>query len=110
MKSIVTRESLAAMVSREDNEYVVRVVGRALVALFHNQTQDEKSANTAAVFNSIGFTGADAKSGSITAKYFIKHGTLLDWQVEKWVAPAKNGFPKICKYARQLNDIANSKA
>lgn len=107
---MVTRESLAAMVAREDNEYVVRVVGRALVAIFNNQTKDEKSANTAAVFNSIGFTGADAKSGSITAKYYLKHGTLLDWQVAKWIAPAKNGFPKICKYARQLDEIARAKA
>ena len=103
----VTRDSLKALVERNPEV----VVGRALVALFKaGQTDSERSGNTAEVFNGIGFSGADARSASITAKYFIKHGKLLDWQIESWIKPAKNGYPRICKYARQLNDIAEAKA
>lgn len=104
--AIVTRDSLAALIQRDP----IRVVGRALVAIFNNQTEDERANNTTDVLNGIGFSGADARSGVITAKYFIKHGTLLDWQLERWIVATKNGYPRICKYAKQLNAIAESKA
>jgi hypothetical protein len=85
-------------------------VGRALVAIFRaGQTEDERAGNTTDVLNGVGFSGADARSASITAKYFIKHGTLQDWQVEQWTKPAKNGYPRLCKYVKQLNAIAESK-
>lgn len=102
---IVTRESLADLIARKPEQ----VVGRALVAIFRaGQTEAERSGNTAEVFNGVGFSGADARSASITAKSFIKHGRLLDWQVEQWTKPAKNGFPRLCKYVKQLNAIAEA--
>ena len=104
--TIVTRDSLVALLERKPAE----TVGRALVAIFKaGQTEDERADNTAAVFNGVGFSGADARSASITAKYYIKHGKLLDWQIEQWIKPAKNGYPRLCKYAKQLNEIAESK-
>ena len=104
---IVTRDSLVALLAKNPE----RVVGRALVAIFKaGQTESERSGNTAEVFNGVGFSGADARSASITAKYFIKHGKLLDWQVEQWTKPAKNGYPRLCKYAKQLDAIAQAKA
>ena len=57
----------------------------------------------------MGFSGADGKSGSLTAKYFLKHGTLLDWQVERWMKPQRNGYARLCKYHRQLDQIAVAK-
>ena len=103
---LVTRESLQSLIERKPTE----TVGRALVAIFRaGQTESERSGNTAEDFNGVGFSGADARSASITAKYFIKHGTLLDWQVEQWTKPAKNGFPRLCKYVKQLNAIAEAK-
>ena len=51
--------------------------------------------------NGNGFTGCDARSGSITAKYYLKYKTLQDWQLERWLE--KN---RICRYHRQLNEIA----
>lgn len=106
----VTRTSLATLLAREDEQFVVRVVGRAMVALFNRQLDSEKYSNTAAVDNGAGFSGADARSGSLTAKYFLKHGTLLSWQIERWTKPARNGMPRLCKYAKQLNEIAAAKA
>ena len=106
MKLIVTRESLQDLINRKPEA----TIGRALVAIFRaGQTEDERSANTAAVFNGVGFSGADARSASITAKYYIKHGMLLDWQVEQWAKPAKNGYSRLCKYVKQLNAIAEAK-
>lgn len=104
-KVLVTKDSLKALLERDP----VRVVGRALVAIFQNQTEDERENNTTTELNGIGFSGCDARSGVIGAKTFIKNGTLRDWQVEQWTRPAANGYPRICKYARQLNDIAVAK-
>jgi len=103
----VTRESLQAMLDNPNKDYVARVIGRALVVLFNNQTRDEQSMNATNQDNGIGFTGADAHSGSITAKYFIKHKTLLDWQIERWTKPAASGYARLAKYHKQLNDAAN---
>lgn len=110
MEKLVTRESLKALLSDErGHEFVQHVVGRALVALFNRQTESEKNVNDTQVWNSVGFSSSDAKSGSLTAKYYLKHRCLLDWQVAKWTQEFR-GRPRLCKYVRQLNEIANIKA
>lgn len=109
MKEIVTRDSLAKMLENPNPAYVQAVIGKALVAIFNRQTEDEKASNDTRKWNSIGFSGADAKSGSLTAKYWLKHKRLLDWQVEKWIKLSR-GYPRLCKYHKQLNEIANEKA
>lgn len=103
---LVTRESLAAMLANENPAYVQMVIGRALCRLLERQTQSEQSHNTTDEDNGIGFAGADARSGSLTAKYFMKHKKLEDWQVARWVKIGANGFPRLCKYHKQLNEIA----
>lgn len=108
MKSLVTRESLIDLVTR-GNEVSKEAVGRALVHLFNRQTKDEQITNDTRKHNEMGFTPQDARSGSITAKYFIKHRTLLDWQYEKWIESNAKGIPRIAKYWRQLNEVANEK-
>jgi hypothetical protein len=102
-EALVTRASLLALL----NDPVKRphVIGRALVVLFNNQTRTEQSANSTQVHNDIGFSGADARDGTITAKYYLKNKTLLDWQVERWMKDFR-GFPRICKYHAQLNRAA----
>ena len=107
---IVTRESLQKMLSDSNQEYIKQVIGRALVVLFNNQTDSEKAVNSTVVHNDTGFTGADAHSGTLTAKYFLKHRTLADWQVENWKKLEKSGFSRITKYHRQLNEAAMLKA
>lgn len=103
---IVSKESLKKMLESEDRRYVEKVVGRALVAIFKNQTEDEKAINATDVNNGIGFTGADARSGSLTAKSYLKKQKLEDWQLEKWLKLQKDGYPRICKYHGQLNAVA----
>lgn len=101
---IVTKQSLQAMLADEAKRPVV--IGRALSALFERQVESEQASNDTHVTNNVGFSSADAKQGSITAKTFRKRGTLLDFQVEYWMKARKDGTPRICKYHRQLNEIA----
>ncbi len=107
---LVTRDTLAQMLRNEQRAYVEAVVGRALVALLQRQTKDEQATNDTRVWNSVGFSGADARSGTLTAKSYLKRKVLEDWQIEKWTKPARNGYPRLCKYAEQLNQIALEKA
>lgn len=107
---IVTRDSLQAMLDNASTfERRAQIVGRALLVLFRKQTQVERDVNTTNVHNNVGFTGADGRSGCITAKSFIKRGTLQEWQVERWMRKGKNGYSRIVKYHAQLNEAAQLK-
>lgn len=108
-KQIVTRDSIKKMLNNPNPKYVQAVIGRALLALLDRQTEDEKRSADTRVWNAVGFSGADARSGTLTAKFYAKHGCLLDWQVARWTKPAKNGYPRLAKYAKQLNEIALEK-
>lgn len=108
---IVTRESLAQMIrdaqAVNDIDKLHKIVGRALVRLFERQTASEQRKNDTENVNTVGFSSSDGKNGCITAKTFLKYGSLTERQLEEWVAPWRDtGFPKICKYHRQLNEIA----
>jgi len=105
MNKIVTKEYLI----RELGIRPIEVIGRTLVAIFKNQTQEERSNNVTRFHNGIGFTGTDGRIGAITAKYYLKHGTLLDWQIRNWTLPNRKGTPRIVKYADQLDKIAKQK-
>lgn len=108
MDKIVTKASLANLLNNPGRR--VDVIGRALVALLAKQTTSEQASNHTEINNNIGFGGCDAKAGSLSAKFYIKYGTLLDWQVARWMKPTKDGFPRLCKYHKQLNEIAIAKA
>ena len=107
--TIVTKQSLVSML-QTSREKQAQIIGRALVALFDRQTGDEQERNQTRHENDLGFQHSDAKRGTITAKYFLKHRTLQDWQIEPWLAPqGAKGYPRIAKYSRQLNEIALEK-
>lgn len=113
MSKLVTRESIQHLLDthpKSCDAMRIAVIGKALVRIFNHQTMDEKSDNTTREDNGIGFTGSDAKGGSLTAKYYLKHGTLLEWQVAKWMRTNPKGFSRITKYHRQLNEIAERQA
>lgn len=107
-KTLVTRASLMQLLAND--KIRDKVIGRALVGLLRRQTDAESQTNTTQAHNLRGFMPCDAKQGSISAKTFIKRGELLEFQVKHWMEPTKQGYPRICKYVRQLNEIANEKA
>lgn len=107
---MVTKDSLTQMIQAASPEKQAQIVGRACVVLFKRQTDAERATNTTNTENSIGFTGSDAKSGSLTAKTFMKHKTLQAWQVERWLKVDRRGTMRIAKYWRQLDEAAREKA
>ena len=111
MKVLVTRDSINVMLMNSNSEFVMHVVGKALVGIFNRQTEDEKQVNSTTKHNGIGFSGSDAKGGSLSAKFYIKHKRLEPWMVLKWTKVSeRTGYPRLCKYHTQLNEIANQKA
>ena len=107
-KYIVTRESLSNLVLRGDT-VSMHAIGRALVHLFNRQTDAEQATNDTRVWNEMGFTGADAYSGSLSAKFYLKHHRLEDWQIERWTKLNVRGVPRIAKYWKQLDEEAKKK-
>ncbi len=105
----VTRDSLRTMLDQADDAKRAQIIGRALVVVFRNQTASEQSSNTTHLHNGTGFAGMDAHGGCLTAKSFLKNGTLQPWQVERWMKVGKAGYPRICKYYRQLDEAAQAK-
>lgn len=106
MTNIVTRASLLQLLNDEAKRQ--HVIGRALVVLFEHQTRTEQAANHTQVHNFIGFSSSDARDGSITAKYYIKHKALLPWQIDNWMKDFR-GFPRIAKYWKQLDAAAQAR-
>lgn len=110
MNNLVTKESLQKLIDTSSRKRQERIIGKALVHIFNRQTQAEKESNATSLNNSIGFASNDAYSGCLTAKAYIRNGGLLDWQLNRWVRKNKQGFSRITKYHRQLNEIAIRKA
>lgn len=106
MKPEVTKEWLAFKVAANPH----KVIGRALLAIYKNQTFAEQSTNSTKNENGIGFCKPDARVGSIGARMYKAHAKLEPWIIDVWTRPAKDGYPRICKYAAQLNTIAQMKA
>ena len=108
MMTTFTREKFVELISRDD-EVGMHSIGRALVHLFKRQTEAERAINSTAVHNARGFTPADARVGSITAKYYIKNKKLLDWQMEQWTAANDKGRLRLEKYYRQIAEEVSAK-
>jgi hypothetical protein len=85
-------------------------VAKALIALNERQTATEQSAQSTINHNGVGFTPADAFMGTSMAKFFASRGYLTPKQLAYWRKPNAKGVQRICKYAGQLLEIANTKA
>lgn len=99
-----TREWLVDALTNGSETLKMHLVGLALGDLLALQTADEQATNATTRSNSVGFTGADGRSGCLAAKSYAKNGRLVGWQVEQWTRPTgKSGYPRLAKYHGQLN-------
>jgi hypothetical protein len=105
----VTRDSLSELISRGD-VVSMHAVGRALVHLLNRQTTEEQRDNVTKNHNDRGFCPADARQGSIHAKYYMRHQQLQPWQVAHWLKTNAKGVPRLAKYWAQINEEAQKKA
>ena len=106
----VTKDYIVNYLATATREKQIEFVGRALVVIFNNQTTTEQRSDVTCEDNGVGFTGADAYGGGLTAKSFLKNKTLLDWQYDKWVKPNAKGVARIAKYWKQLDAAAQLKS
>lgn len=104
-KPEVTKEWLANKIKENPS----RTIGRALAAIYKNQTRSEQTTTSTRVNNGIGFSKPDARIGTIGARMFNAHSKLDNWVIDIWSKPARDGYPRICKYANQLQAIAETK-
>lgn len=110
-QTIITRDSLRQMLETADVAMQKKIVGRALVRLLQRQTADERASHATHNDNGVGFASCDAELGTKVAERYIQYGTLLEWQLQAWIRPTgKGGYPRICKYHRQLNEVAIEQA
>ena len=72
---------------------------KALVRIYENQTEDEKSAEETRLDNGIGFTGADASLLTSYAKQYLARKSLTEGQMAYI-------FKMMPKYARQLERVS----
>lgn len=100
-----TRDEIIPMLLQSD-----KAVGRALLAIYERQTQDEQSAGTTKYHNGVGFSAFDAEIMTSMARFYRKNESLTPKQLA-WLraCPGKQKTPRIGKYAGQLADIANAK-
>jgi len=103
------RSQFNELINRND-ETGMHAIGRALVHLFNRQTDDEKASNDTRHDNARGFTAGDARKGSITAKYYLRHRRLTDWQIRMWLERDGRGLQRIGKYYRQIAEEAAKKS
>lgn len=103
------RSEFNALIERND-QIGMHAIGRALVHLFNRQTADEQQSNDTRHDNNRGFTSADARRGSITARYYLKHHMLHDWQIQYWLTRDRRGRTRIGKYYGQIAQEAQKKA
>ena len=73
---------------------------RGLLAIYNNQTSDEKSAGATRYENGIGFSGCDSEILSSFAKFYQERKFLSKKQIEI-------ARKRIVKYRKQLVAIAN---
>lgn len=103
---VVTRNYIIRQLVERDGPALDHFIGRALCVLMERQTADEKEDASTKHNNGVGFAGADGKSGTLTAFYYLKHRKLQDWQREKWTRNPN----RLAKYHRQLDEAAQAKA
>lgn len=103
------RSEFNALITRND-EVGMHAIGRALVHLLNRQTEDEKAVAATRHDNQRGFTSGDAKRGTITAKYYVKHRRLEAWQISYWLQEDRKGRTRLGKYYRQIAEEAKKKA
>lgn len=103
---IVTRDSLRDMLCNPNPRYVEAVIGKALLALHQRQTGEERMRLRTLDHNEIGFGKPDASIGSRCAQHYKRHHRLAPWMIQNWLIKNAQGYPRLCKYCKQLDSIA----
>ncbi len=100
----LTKESITELLRTSD-----KAVGRALLVLNANQTEDEKASGVTKHHNGRGFAPYHAEIGTSMANYFQRNGFLTAGQLAFWRGSTGRGAMRIAMYHRQLIEAAKAK-
>ena len=92
-----TKERIVQLLETND-----KAIGRALLRLYQNQTNDEQTSQDVKYRNNQGFRPCHARMGSSMAEFFRNKGYLSPKQAAYWRVRDKNGNMRIGIYANQL--------
>lgn len=95
----ITKKSQVAFI-RQQITTNARWARRALIALFEQQTEEEKTSEETVVYNNAGFTGCDAYILTSLAKSYLQYNNLTDKQMALL-------YKKIGKYANQIYNMSD---
>lgn len=107
-KKIVTKDWMYNFIKTQPTDKVKYMIGKALFKINQRQTIEERQAHTTIKSNGIGFSKPMASRGTKTANYFKYNKTINDQSLHYWTQRTRTGYPRICQYARQLNEIAQT--
>lgn len=103
-------ESIGTSIPKDSQAYIVsllhlnnRAVERAMIVLYNNQTQDERSAGATKHHNGKGFNSYDAKTGTYYALWVLSGRKLTGFHLERARVMS-------LKYVGQLVQAAKEKA
>lgn len=96
VRKLWTEEEIKWYIENSD-----KVLCKALMALYDNQTDNEKSNGNTSESNGVGFNAYDAPFLCAIARSYLNYGHLTKGQRELTL-------PKVLKYTKQLTRIANS--
>ena len=102
---MLNKEAIVKLLETND-----KAIGRALVVLHNNQTNDEQRHDSTIVRNGQGFRPCHAKMGSSMAKFYLNRQFLSPKQVNYWRKKMADGNSRIAIYWRQLAEAAEAKA
>lgn len=101
----LTKDDIKAKVLGNTGKHWVQKI---LLLLLERQTESEQSAETTSESNGVGFAGVDGEYGTSVAKRIKQRGFITDGEYNAWIKESR-GYPKICKYWRQVNDAIEKK-
>lgn len=88
-KPTITKEWLAARIQQNPS----CIIGKALTILAHSNS----------------FKFHDQRIGHIGARQYSNSNKLQPWCIEAWSKLQRDGFPRLCRYADQLQAITLAK-
>jgi hypothetical protein len=108
MSDKYSKEYIQNLLMRDDI-IGMHAIGRGLIALNKRQTAAERATKEVLRDNARGFTPYDAQMGTDMANFYAQRNMLTKKQLDYWRKPNSQGIPRICKYWKQLVEIAREK-
>jgi hypothetical protein len=104
---VLTKAALQQQIKQASPSEREMLITDAVSALYVRHTEREKEVGSAIHLNDLGFDRPDAPTGLRDGRNLRAHGTTPS--INYWTRVDVNGWYKLCKYHKQLNEVAYAK-